>query len=127
MITLDTSFLVDYLSGDPDTKEYLAEHTNEPMYSPTLSLFEVYRGAVHAAGGDTVADVVDALGWVEPLPLDEPAAREAAVIEGELLDAGDRINLGDVLIAGVCRHRDATIVSRDGHFQQVDGLDVEIY
>jgi len=47
-----------------------------------------------------------------------------SLVEAELLDAGNRINLGDVLIAGVCRHHGARIVTRDEHFGRVDGLDV---
>lgn len=52
---------------------------------------------------------------------------ESLVIAAELLDAGDRIKLGDALIAGVCRHNGARIVTRDHHFDRVDGLDVETY
>ncbi|GAB3417090.1 type II toxin-antitoxin system VapC family toxin [Haloparvum alkalitolerans] len=127
MIALDTSFLVDYLDGEEATKRFLAERTGEPMHSPALSLFEVYRGAARTTSGDRIDDVADALDWVDPLPLDGSAADEAARIESELLAAGERINLGDVLIAGVCRDRGATIVSRDDHFDRVDGLDTVTY
>ena len=64
---------------------------------------------------------------MDPLPLDESAADEAARIEGELLAAGERVHLGDVLIAGVCRDRGATIATRDDHFDRVDGLDTVTY
>ncbi|WP_256943961.1 PIN domain-containing protein, partial [Halobacterium hubeiense] len=65
--------------------------------------------------------------WLDALPLTEPAAREAALIEASLLDDGACVNLGDTLIAGVCRHHDARIVTRDDHFDRVPGLDVETY
>ena len=59
--------------------------------------------------------------------MEDAAAKEAALIEAELLDAGERVNLGDTLIAGVCRHNGARIVTRDKHFERVQGLDVEKY
>ncbi len=61
MIALDTSFLVDYLDGEASTKRFLAERTGEPMYAPSLSLFEVYRGAARATDGGRLDDVTDAL------------------------------------------------------------------
>lgn len=57
----------------------------------------------------------------------EAAVREAALVEAELLDAGDRINLGDVLAAGVCRHHGTSIVTRNDPLERVDGLGVITY
>lgn len=57
----------------------------------------------------------------------EAAAREAALVEAELLDTGHPINLGDVLVAGVCRHHGTGIVTRDDRFERVEGLEVIAY
>lgn len=127
MIALDTTFLLDYLDGVQATADYLDEHAGKPFFAPTLALFEVYRGAARTAGEEGVERVASALDWVEPLPLTDAATREAAVIEAELLDSGRRVNLGDTLIAGVCRHSGARIVTRDSDFARVSGLDVESY
>jgi tRNA(fMet)-specific endonuclease VapC len=53
------------------------------------------------------------------------AAREAALIEAELLEQGTPINALDMLIAGVVRDAGATLVTRDSDFDSVAGLDVE--
>jgi len=127
MIAFDTSFLLDYLDGDPAAAAYLEEHQNKPFYAPALALFEVYRGAARASGREEVNHAVSGLDWLDPLPLDDPAAQEAALIEAELLDSGERVNLGDTLIAGVCRHHGARVVTRDDHFERVNGLDVDTY
>lgn len=124
MIAFDTTFLLDYLDGDPAAKEFLEAHSEKPFFTPSLSLFEVYRGAARTGGRDAIDRVASGLDWVEPLAMTDAAGREAALVEAELLDAGNRINLGDVLIAGVCRHHGARIVTRDEHFGRVDGLDV---
>lgn len=127
MIAFDTGFLVDYLDGVDATAEYLDANEDRPFFAPSLSLFEVYRGAARTDGRDGIERVTSALEWIDPLPLDEPAAREAALVERELLDAGDRVNLGDTLVAGVCRHHGARIVTRDDHFDRVGDLAVERY
>lgn len=127
MIAFDTCFLLDYLDGVDDAAAYLEAHEDKPFFAPSLALFEVYRGAARTDGRDGIDRVADALDWIEPVPMTEPAVREAALVEAELLDAGDRINLGDTLIAGVCRHNGARIVTRDGHFDRVDGLEVDTY
>ena len=126
MIAFDTRFLLDYLAG-VDAAAFLQEHEDKPFFAPSLALFEVYRGAARTGGRDGVERVTSGLDWVEPLPLTDPAAREAALVEAELLDTGDRINLGDVLVAGVCRHNGARVVTRDSHFDRVDDLAVASY
>ena len=71
--------------------------------------------------------MASALDWIEPLPLTDESVREAALVEAELLDDGNRTNLADVLIAGVCRSHGARIVTRDDHFDRVADLDVITY
>lgn len=127
MIAFDTTFLVDYLDGEDGAQAFLQERRDKPFFAPTLALFEVYRGAARAGEPEDVERVRSALEWVEPLPLTDAAAAEAAHVEAELLDAGTPVNLGDVLIAGVCRQAGARLVSRDGDFDRIDGLEVVEY
>lgn len=127
MIAFDTSFLLDYLDGVDATAAYLEAHEGEPLFAPSLVLFEVYRGGARVDGREELERVVSALDWVDPLPLTDGAAREAALVEAALLDAGDRINLGDTLVAGICRHNGARLVTRDEHFGRVPALDVDSY
>jgi predicted nucleic acid-binding protein len=127
MIAVDTSFLIDYLDGVGATREFLEDRRNTPFFAPSLVLFEVYRGGGRTEGQAGIERVASALEWVDPLPLTDATAREAALVESELLDAGHPVNLGNVLIAGTCRHHGAGIVTRDEHFDRVDGLDVITY
>lgn len=127
MIALDTTFLVDYLDGDPAAREFLEPRIDKPFYAPSLALFEAYRGAATSSGHDGIDRVATSLDWIEPLAVTEGAAREAATIEAELLADGTPINLGDVLIAGVCRHNGARLVTRDGDFDRIDGLETVRY
>lgn len=127
MIALDTSFLLDYLDGVDAAAKYLYAHEGAPFHAPSLSLFEVYRWAARSGGAEQIERVTSALGWVDPLPVDDAAVREATLVEAELHDAGAPINLGDVLIAGVCRQHGARIVTRDVDFERVPDFGVESY
>lgn len=127
MIAFDATFLVDYLTGEDETKAFLDTYGDKPLFAPALGLFEVYRGAARSGGPAQLERAVTALNWVEPLPLTEPAAQEAAIIEAELLNEGNPVNLGDVLIAGICRQAGARLVTRDADFDNIDGLDVISY
>lgn len=127
MIALDTSFLLDYLDGVESAGKFVDDRDDRPLFAPSLALFEVYRGGARVGGLDALDEVATALAWVEPLPLDDPAAKEAATIEAELLDAGEPVNLGDVLIAGICRHNGADLVTSDCDFDRVDGIETIDY
>jgi len=127
MIAFDTTFLVDYLDEVDATVAYLQAHEERPLVTTSLSLFEVYRGALRSDGPERVATVAEALEWVDPLPLDDPAAKEAARIEADLRNAGTPVNLVDVLVAGICRLNGATLVTRDDHFDDVPELTVDRY
>jgi len=127
MITTDTSFLIDYLDGADEAADFVQSHRDQPFYAPTLALFEAYRGGARTGGPDAIDRIEEALQFVQPLPLDAAVAREASMLEAELLDSGNPINLGDVLIAATCRHHGARLVTDDGHFENVDGLEVVDY
>lgn len=127
MIAFDTSFLIDYLDGVEAAATYLQDHEEKPFFAPTLALFEVYRGAARVGEESQIATAVTGLDWLQPLPLDHAAAKDAARIEAELRDDGRDVNLGDTLIAGMCRHHGARLVTRDPHFDRIEGLDVDSY
>lgn len=127
MIAFDTTFLLDYLDAEEATAGFLEENEQKPFFAPALVLFEVYRGAARTGGREQLETVADSIDWIEPLPFDDPAAKEAALIEAELLNNGERVNLGDTLIAGVCRHHGARLVTRDRHFDRIDDLEVLSY
>jgi len=127
VIVLETTFLVDYLEGVDATREFLEDHVDSPLFTTTLSLFEVYRGGARADGQSGLERVADGLDWLWPLPLDERTARESALVEAELLEVGAPINLRDVVIAGICRRHDGQLVTRDRHFGTVPDLEVVTY
>lgn len=127
MIVVDSTFVVDYLDGIEETKSILAEYDDQPMHVPSLVLFEVARGVLKTADREVLDAVLHRLEWLDVLPLSAAEAVEAAHIEAELLEGGEPINLGDTLIAGSCRHRGASLLTRDGDFDRILNLEVITY
>jgi tRNA(fMet)-specific endonuclease VapC len=127
----DSSFLLDYLDEDrpasADAKAYLEAHADHEYHIPAVAYFEVLRGGARLRGAAGVTDLVEQLEWADRLPLTPAGTRESALIDGELKSAGNEINLGDVLIAGNVREAGGTVLTRDDHFERVQGLDVETY
>ncbi|WP_207591695.1 PIN domain-containing protein [Halomontanus rarus] len=126
MNCLDTNVLIDYLEGDEDVGEFVQAHEREPMFAPTAALYETFIGAVRTRGEEGLERARSDLDWVEPLEVTVDGVAEAARIDGELHDAGEPIGALDTLIAGVVRDAGGTVVTRDDHFERVDGLDVEL-
>lgn len=131
MFCLDNNFLIDYLDTDRDASEdakvLLEENPDRDYAIPSVAFFEVLRGGARLRGPAGVTDLIEQLDWADHLPLTPLAAREAALIDGELTTTGQQINLGDVLIAGTVREADGAVVTRDSHFDHVEGLTVKKY
>lgn len=124
MNCLDSSVVVAYLRGDDAVGEFVSEPDARPLFAPSVVLFESYRGAARLRGIEGIAELTDDLDWIEPLPLTEECAREAARIDGELQDDGSPLGLGDCLIAGTVRCVDGTLLTREAGFEMVPELDV---
>lgn len=124
MKLLETSFLVDYLNEQPYTIEYLEANAQAEYTISTITLYEVYAGAIRSTtSGETIKTIRDAIAWADVATFDEPAAREAADIRAALLDRGSPIPAPDILNAGVARARNSELIATDEHFTEVPQLD----
>lgn len=126
MKLLETSYLVDYERKRPVAREYFSANKHEPLAASTISMFELAFGVVWDADRE-LSELQDSLQWVDFLEFTEMDAIEGARIQAELQSSGNRIPIGDMLIAGVARNRGATLVAADDHFEDISGLSVEKY
>ena len=125
MNALDTSFVIDYWRGEEYAKAFFEGlDDNEPVWIPTIALFELYDTAMLSdSPAENVESVAADLGFADSLPLDDGSAREAARIDAELVGRGEEIPLPDALIAGTARDAGMTLVAVDEHFERVPDLD----
>ncbi|WP_276301313.1 PIN domain-containing protein [Halorussus lipolyticus] len=115
MKCLDSSVLIAYLEEDETALHYISDHLDEPLYAPSLALFEVYQGAVFGDDEDEPEVTRQHLDWLDDiLPFTEATALETARLQSELLDEGTPLAPRDAMIAGSAREVGATLVSEDG-------------
>jgi tRNA(fMet)-specific endonuclease VapC len=65
------------------------------------------------------------LGLMTVLPLDEPAARQAAELHDTLIQRNEDIGVKDVLIAAICLANNIPLLTtNEQHFRRVQGMTV---
>ena len=115
MTFLDTSVIIDMLEGVPDTVEYV-ENRGQPYLTPSLCVFEVLNGKVGAGTTDVVAIRQD-FGGVQSLELNDQISLEAARMQDQLMDDGERMAARDILIAATARSTGAELIVADSDFE----------
>ncbi len=117
-----------------DTSVFMASESGRPLDTARLpeesaisvvTLAELYAGVL--AAGDTATRAIrmatlDALGDIEILPIDAPAALTWAQLRVLLAEAGRRINVNDLWIAATAASRGLPVVTQDDDFAAVDGM-----
>lgn len=131
MKVLDASFLIDYLEGDPATREFYEANGGEEerWVIPSPASAEVLVGEGNLPDDD-VAHARAGLGWAETYAVDEHTAVLAGRIANEIAADGPFLDGPDAMIAAVGRELDAPVVSGDGdltHEATTAVVDVEAY
>lgn len=112
---LDTSVWIASEVGRPVTAEALPERS----YVSVITVAEIEAGVLAAGDVETRAArmaTATALAMVEALPVDEAVAREWARMRVLLRDAGRRVNVNDLWIAGTARANDLPVYTQDDDF-----------
>jgi predicted nucleic acid-binding protein len=129
---LDTEFLISLRAAEPPALELAAEleTAGVPTRVPTIAIQELYVGV--GAGADPRENVreYEALIANEPVvPMDANIARRSGALEGQHLASDAKPNLGaaDAVVAATGLVHNEAVVTNDGDFEAVDGLQVELY
>jgi tRNA(fMet)-specific endonuclease VapC len=121
---LDTNIVVALIAGEPA----VVQHTEQAsrVYLPSIVIGELFYGA-HRSG--RVAENIDRLERFVAsrviLACDASTARHYGQIKQSLRVKGRPIPENDIWIAAIARQFNVTLVSRDGHFFDIDGIAVE--
>jgi len=130
LIVLDTSFIVDLLRGRESAREMLSrlDGGNESVCTTSINVLELYRGVFLSKRVDENLRILIALlDQLLVLDLNEDAYEIFGAISALLRASGEPVCDLDEAIAAIALAYDATIVSRDQHFQRVPGLKVVAY
>ena len=129
---LDTTFIIDLLRGkNLGVKEKAEEldHLFETKAVVSVSVMELWRGALQSVRREEEQNKINEL--IKSFlvyPFDEKTARESGEIEADLIKKGEIIDLEDIMIAGVAKVHNETVLTRNvKHFERISGLRVETY
>ena len=118
---LDTNILVAILDGEKSALSNLKMAA--AVYVPAVALGELYFGAAKSGRpAENAAKVNRFATDATILPCDPGGAREYGLVKQRLREKGRPIPENDVWIAALAKHYGMVLVTRDGHFEAVEGL-----
>ncbi|HLC22308.1 MAG TPA: PIN domain-containing protein [Candidatus Nanoarchaeia archaeon] len=93
-----------------------------------ISLFELESGIAQSQNPDREKKkIINALKNQTVIVLDEKSASLAGEIDDFLYKEGAPIDPEDCMIAGIAKHYNQPILTRDKHFQRIKDVKVETY
>ena len=121
MIVADTDVLIDFLTGIQPVNDQIAKYINtDQLQTTAVSCFELLSGAGENKRGHAVRQLLESL---SVLPLDRAGARHAADVRRQLDRTGQKIGMGDSLIAGIALAHGQPLFTRNRiHFERVENL-----
>jgi tRNA(fMet)-specific endonuclease VapC len=123
---LDTNIVIALFAKEAAIQQQLAATTE--VFVPSIVLGELYYGARKSARvAMNVAQVNAFAASSAVLVCDTATGQHYGEIKNVLRAKGRPIPENDIWIAGIAKQYNLTLVSRDGHFNEIDGLSVEVW
>ncbi len=123
---LDTNIVIALFATEAVVLQQLAAVTE--VFVPSIVLGELYFGARKSARVATNVAQVDAFAASSAvLVCDTATANHYGEIKNVLRAKGRPIPENDIWIAAIAKQHSLTLVSRDGHFNEIDGVSVEVW
>jgi len=128
LVCLDTDLLVALLRGEDSAAKAIEdfESAGKPLRMTAITEYELFKGAhLSSRREENLQRLRRLFDGTQVLRLTDEACGEAARIYSRLESKGKMINEFDVLIAGIVIASEETLVSRDEHFDVVEGLSLQ--
>ena len=123
---LDTNIVIAIFAGDRAVLDPLGQSND--IFLPTIVLGELYYGARKSTHIDANISRIDELAASSALlGCDIDTSRHYGAIKNDLRAKGRPIPENDIWIATVAQQHGLTLVSRDKHFNEVDGLSLQVW
>jgi tRNA(fMet)-specific endonuclease VapC len=122
---VDTNVVIAMFAGDPGIVNDLCNRAAVFLCVPVLG--ELRYGAKASARVETNLARLDELARaIAVLPCDAGTAAAYAQVKFALRKKGRPIPENDVWIAALARQHQLSLLTRDNHFREIEGLDVEV-
>ena len=123
MTLIDTSVIIDFIAGDERIVSLIHELADtEEIKTTSITEYELLKHKSKLKR--RLAE--EFLSEVIVYPFDGDAAKKAAMLFGELRDAGRLINENDLLIAGISLAHDEVLLTRDQKLANVGKDNIRI-
>ncbi len=124
---LDTDILIEYFRGNKQVKKRIEAFSEADSVGVTwLSFYEFFKGIFASEKYGEEGFLQTLLETAEILETSYESARIGGKIYAALRKNGQLINDADILIAGIVKSRQATLVTNnEGHFSRIDDLRIE--
>jgi tRNA(fMet)-specific endonuclease VapC len=123
-VLLDTNIVIALFADEASVKQQLT--IIGEIFIPSIVLGELYYGARKSARAEqNIARIDEFAAGNTVLLCDTTTARQYGVIKAQLRAKGKPIPENDIWIAAIAEQHQLTLVTRDSHFQHVDGLVIE--
>lgn len=119
MTCLDTSILIDYMTGNTKIVGLVDEYASKEMTSiTTITEYELLKHG-DKIKREIAEGVIDSM---QVYPFTSSSALEAAKIFERLRKSGRMINENDILIAGIAFSNNELLITRDKRFKGLEGI-----
>lgn len=121
---LDTNIIVALFKDDENVRTQIA--ASAEVFVPAIALGELYYGAQYSASvKKNMKQVREFAATSTVLSIELATAEHYGQIKNELKTKGHPLPENDVWIAAIARQHSLTVVTRDQHFKEIDGLLLE--
>ena len=119
---LDTSAVIEVLYATEKGKKIQSITKDEPIVIAVLTIHELLVGMKEKE----IEKIENFLNLVSVAEFSKECAVHSAVIEKHLREKGKLINRMDILIAGMCLHRNYHLIACDNDFENIKGIQTTI-
>ena len=127
----DTTFLIDVMKADEKavSKASELEAASIPLLVGAPTIFELYVGVgLSVRSPEEKAKVMEVLGSLTHLPLDQRSATKAGLIYAQRSREGVEMDPEDAMLAGIAVENHESLLTRNRkHFSGVPDLKIESY
>jgi tRNA(fMet)-specific endonuclease VapC len=118
---LDTNLVIALFAGESSVQRHFSRDPR--LFLPTIVVGELWYGALRSARKDeNLRRVTDMASSVAVLSCDVETARHYGEVKDRLRQKGRPIPENDLWIAAVALQYNLILVSRDAHFDEIEGL-----
>jgi hypothetical protein len=129
-VLLDTTFLIDLMNGDYGAVEKARELESDLVQQrlSSMTLFELYYGAARSNQSEAEREKIESVLASKPVyPADSAVMRKAGRLSGELMNDGNAVDDGDVIIGATADVLEEPVLTRNVDDFEHLGVDVETY